>query len=142
MELTMPDDDYDEHDDHDQQYDDEEENKPSHQIAVKKTPKLPALFEDLGFGRVTTKDKLSFTYNDGTLKATVKRPSGVSQTTVRNVKAGFKSMTEFDPNEMASRSERNGHIRRMYKQGLSQQQLAEQFGLSQSMINRIVNSSD
>lgn len=124
--------------DHDEQY--EHDNKqPRHELAVPTQPKLPALFADLGLGRVSTKDKLTIAYGDGTIKATVKRTSGVTQTVVRNVKAGFRSMTEFDPGEMRNKAERNSHIRRLYKQGLTQVQLGEQFGLSQSMINRIIN---
>lgn len=134
----MPNDDYNQHEDDDQYGDDDEEQSPR-EVAVPNQPKLPALFADLGLGRVSTKDKLTITYGDGTIKATVKRTSGVTQTVVRNVKAGFRSMTEFDPGEMRNKDERNEHIRRLYKQGLTQQQLAEQFGLSQSMINRIIN---
>lgn len=117
----------------------DDDGNGSHELIPQKKPKIPALFQDLGLGTVTTKDKFSVSYSGGVLKATVKRSSGVSQTVLREVGSGFRAMTEFDPGEMKSKTERNNHIRKAASKGATQQDLAEQFGLSQSMINRIVN---
>lgn len=120
-------------------HDNEGYDDDSHELIPQQKPKIPALFQSLGLGTVTTKDKFSVSYSGGMLKATVKRPSGVSQTVLRSVGSGFKAMTEFDPSQMTSKDERNSHIRKAAAKGATQQELAEQFGLSQSMINRIVN---
>lgn len=119
--------------------DDGYKDEPSSNLVSQNKPKIPALFKDLGLGSVSTKDKFTISYSGGTLKATVKRRSGVAQTVVRNVQVGFRVMTEFDPDEMKSKEDRNRYIREAVNKGLTQQQVAEQFGLSQSMVNRIVN---
>jgi len=129
---------------HDDDYEDYSDDEPAEDdaptaLVPQQRPKVSELMESLGLGRVTTKDKFNVSYSAGTLKATVKRPDGVTQSVLRTVKSGFRSMTEFDPSEMRSKDERNDHIRRLYVKGATQHELAEQFGLSQSMINRIVN---
>jgi hypothetical protein len=126
------------HEDDDGYMEDEDE-ADNKQVEVHK-PKLPGLFKDLGLGGVSTKDKFKIAYSDGTLSVTVKRPSGVTQTVTRNVEAGFRALTEFDPVEMKNKAERNKHIHKAAKKGMSQQQIADQFGLSQSMVNKIINS--
>lgn len=116
----------------------EDEDNGSSNIVPQNKPKLPALFKDLGLGTVSTKDKFTVSYSGGTLKATVKRPTGVAQTVIRSVGAGFRALTEFDPNAMKSKAERNTYIRSAAKDGKTQQELAEQFGLSQSMISKVI----
>jgi hypothetical protein len=125
--------------DSDDDYDYEDEDaEPKSNLPAKHRPKIPQLFQDLGLGSVSTKDKFTMKYADGTLKVAVKRKDGVSQTVQRNVAAGFRSMTEFNPAEMVSKGQRNAEIRRRYKKGATQQELAELFGLSQAMISRII----
>ncbi len=112
-----------------------DENLP----VLKAKPPLPVLLESLGFGKVTTKDKIKISYGNGRLKASVTQPDGVTQTVSRSLGSGFGSKTEFDPGKMQSKDHRNKEIRRLYKQGATQDDLAQQCGLSQAMINRIVN---
>lgn len=114
---------------------DNNENLP---VPVAK-PQLPALLESLGLGKVTTKDKIKISYAGGVLKASVTQPNGVTHTANRSVGSGFRSATEFDPGQMRSKDDRNNEIRRRYAQGATQDDLAGQFGLSQAMINKIVN---
>lgn len=101
--------------------------------------KLPQLFQDLGLGKVSTNDKFTIKYSDGSLKVSVKRSDGVTQTVNRHVSSGFRAMTEFNPTDMASKDDRNDEIRRRYKNRETQQELAELFGLSQAMISNIVS---
>lgn len=117
----------------DGEHDDEQENLPA-----PSQPKLPQLFRELGLGSVSTKDTFTMKYSEGTLKVSVKRRDGVTQTVQRNVSSGFRSMTEFDPSEMHDKANRNDEIRRRYRKGATQQDLAEIFGLSQAMISRII----
>jgi hypothetical protein len=117
--------------------DDEGEGSPNN-LPVPSQPKLPQLFHDLGLGNVSTKDTFTMKYSDGTLKVSVKRKNGVSQTVQRNVSSGFRAVTEFDPAEMENKEARNADIRKRYKKGATQQDLAELFGLSQAMISRII----
>jgi hypothetical protein len=128
----------DDHDSNDQHDWDEE---PQSNLPVPHQPRLPQLFRDLGLGNVNTSDTFTIKYSDGTLKVAVKRKNGVSQTVQRNVSAGFRAITEFDPAEMASKDERNAEIRKRYKRGATQQELGELFGLSQPMISRIIAES-
>ncbi|WP_186169776.1 helix-turn-helix domain-containing protein [Burkholderia gladioli] len=107
-------------------------------VATQK-PTLPALLSEVGLGTVSTDDNVNLSYKGGILKASVRRPDGVTQTSMRSVTSGFRSMTEFNPDDMKNKEERNKHIRMLYRRGATQQDLADQFGLSQSMINRIVN---
>ena len=123
--------------DNDYDFDNEDEEPPSN-LPAPSQPKLPQLFRDLGLGNVSTKDTFTMKYSDGTLKVSVKRKDGVSQTVQRNVSSGFRAMTEFNPAEMASKDARNAEIRKRYKKGATQQDLAELFGLSQAMISRII----
>lgn len=120
-------------------YDDDgygnDENLPVPQAKAQ----LPTLLESLGLGRVTTKDKIKVSYRDGVLKASVTQPDGVTRTANRSVGSGFSSGTEFNPAEMKSKDDRNDEIRRRYRKGATQDDLAQQTGLSQAMINRIVN---
>jgi len=125
--------------DTDDDYDFDDDDEPQSNLPAPHQPKLPQLFRDLGLGGVSTKDTFTIKYSDGTLKVAVKRKDGVSQTVQRNVSAGFRAMTEFDPTEMASKDERNAEIRKRYKRGATQQELAELFGLSQAMISRIIS---
>jgi hypothetical protein len=120
-------------------YDDDDENSNGNELIPRHQPKIPALFKDLGLGTVSTKDKFTISYAGGTLKASVKRRDGVAHTVIRNVGSGFRAMTEFNPDEMKSKEERNKYIRQAAASGQTQQQIAQQFGLSQSMVNRIVN---
>ncbi len=121
-------------------YDDDDGYDNGDKLPVPKAkPQLPALLESLGFGKVTTKDEIKISYRDGVLKASVKQPNGVTQTANRSVGSGFSSGTEFNPAEMKSKDDRNNEIRRRYRAGATQDDLAQQFGLSQAMINRIVN---
>jgi hypothetical protein len=116
----------------------EDDDEPRNNLPVSHQPKIPQLFNDLGLGGVSTKDKFTIKYSGGTLKVAVKRKDGVSQTVQRNVKAGFREMTEFDPAVMTDKDERNAEICKRYKKGATQQDLAELFGLSQAMISRII----
>ncbi|MBU2774159.1 hypothetical protein HMI48_09720 [Acidithiobacillus ferrooxidans] len=118
---------------------DEDDEGLRNSLLPQNAPKLPALFKELGLGGVSTQDKFKIAYADGTLKVMVKRKSGVAQTAIRNVAAGFRALTEFAPDEMKSKAERNAYIRRAVASGVTQQAAGEQFGLSQSMVNRIVN---
>lgn len=117
---------------------DDDDDEPQNTLPVPHQPKIPQLFNDLGLGGVSTKDTFTIKYSGGTLKVAVKRKGGVSQTVQRNVKAGFRVMTEFDPASIADKDERNAEIRMRYKKGATQQELAELFGLSQAMISRII----
>ena len=106
---------------------------------VKQRHPVPALFERMGIEKVSPKDKFSITYQDGLLRAVVKRSDGKTETATKHVKGnGFQEMSIFDPDEM-SKHDRNSLIRKKYKSGESQASLAETFGLSQAMISRIVN---
>ena len=118
---------------------DEDDEGVGKSLAPQSTPKLPALFKELGLGSVSTKDKFTIAYSGGTLKATVKRQSGVAQTAIRHVGSGFRALTEFDPDDMKNKAERDAYIRQTVASGATQQSVGEQFGLSQSMVNRIVN---
>jgi|GEM_PF-1663492 len=117
---------------------DDESEGSSNNLPAKSQPKIPQLFRDLGLGGVSTKDTFNIKYSDGTLKVSVKRKDGVSQTVQRNVSSGFRAMSEFNPAEMESKDVRNAEIRKRYKRGNTQQELAEIFGLSQAMISRII----
>lgn len=131
-------DDYDDdHDDHDGPEDDSHGSQRN--LPVTQGPRIPQLFRDLGLGGVSTQDTFTIKYANNTLKVAVKRSSGVSQTVQRNVRAGFRAMTQFDPAEMTGISERNAEIRRRYRAGATQQELADLFGLSQAMISRITS---
>lgn len=119
---------------------DEDEHDEEDSPVSRNQPKIPALFRDLGLGSVSTKDKFTISYEAGTLKASVKRSDGVAHTVIRNVHSGFRAMTEFDPDTMRNKAERNKYIRQAVAGGARQKQVAEQFGLSQAMVNRIVNA--
>lgn len=108
--------------------------------APRRPASIPALFDELGIGRVSTNDKFTVSYQGGMLKATVKHADGVAKTVVREVGTGFRAMTEFDPAEMRSKEDRNRQIRKLVNKGATQQEVAEEFGLSQSMVNKIINS--
>lgn len=100
---------------------------------------VPELFERMGIDKVSPKDKFSITYQDGLIRAVVKRRSGKTEAATKHVKGnGFQELSIFDPSEMSKR-DRNSLIRTKYKSGESQASLAETFGLSQAMISRIVN---
>lgn len=107
---------------------------------VRKTHPVPAMFEHLGMAKVKPSDSFTITYNDGMLEASIKRRSGQTETVSKVVKGnGFQEMTAFDPNCM-SKSERNDLIKRKHQKGESQEKLARKFGLTQSMISRIIRS--
>jgi len=109
------------------------------ELEVRGAHPVPALFERLGIERVTPKDKFTITYDDGLIRAVVKRKGGKTETTTKHVTGnGFQEMSVFDPDEM-SKKDRNALIRKKYKSGEAQASLAETFGLSQAMISRIVN---
>lgn len=105
---------------------------------VKPKHNLPVLLASLGLGDVSTKDEIKVQYRNGMITASVKQPDGVTQTARQTVRAGFKMATEFDPNSMG-KDDRNDLIRQEYRRGRTQTELAMQFGLSQSMIQRIVS---
>lgn len=127
---------HDTDDDYDGAVEDSHEDQQQN-LPVSQGPKIPQLFRDLGLGGVSTQDTFTIKYANNTLKVAVKRKSGVSQTVQRNVQAGFRAMTQFDPAEMTGISERNAEICRRYKAGATQQELADFFGLSQTMISKI-----
>lgn len=108
-------------------------------VESKKKHPIPALFEQLEIPAVKPSDRFTLTYRDGLLKAHVKRSSGQSVSAVKRVKGGFVGFTQFDPDQM-SRTDRNELIRSMYAKGVRQKELEGTFGLTQSMISRIVRS--
>lgn len=125
--------------------DNDEDGSDGRQIAPANDgqPALPTLFRKLGLGKVTLGDSFTMEYKPKTktLNVTVKRPGGVTQRVSRHVEGGFNVASEYDANAM-DKSERNRIIRRLAARGQTQQELAQQFGLSQAMINRIVNDND
>jgi len=115
-------------------YDLSEQNEP------KKQHPVPALLGSMGIDTIKTSDEFSITYKNGILKANVQRTNGLSETVIKSVKGnGFSQMTTFEPNEMTTH-QRNNLIQTLYKQGNTQKNLSEMFGLSQAMISIIVNS--
>jgi Mor family transcriptional regulator len=105
--------------------------KPKHPV--------PALFEHLGIQGVKSSDSFLISYRDGLLEARVKRASGTTETAVKTINGnGFHQMTQFDPEQM-TRTERNELIRNKYAKGERQTSLEKIFGLSQSMISKIVS---
>jgi hypothetical protein len=127
--------DYD--DDEQDSYDPDNEND-NYVPAVRPQPKLPALIESLGLGSVSIKDKITVVYENGGIKASVKRANGVTETVHRILGAGFNSTTQYYPDTSKSKDHRNEAIRTLRRGGATQAALAHQFGLSQSMIQRIV----
>jgi hypothetical protein len=113
---------------------------PSDNLPVKRSSHaaVPAMFEQLGIRHVRTSDRFKVEYRNGVMTASVTRESGHAETVVKRVKGGFVGYTSYDPAAM-TRSERNELIQQRYKEGLTQTQLAAMFGLSQSMIAKIVS---
>jgi len=105
----------------------------------KKIHPIQALFDHFGIVEVSPEDSLSFTSTDGMLEVNVKRASGKTENIKKFVGGGFEELTTFDPDHM-NRENRNILIKKLHANGGTEQSLAKKFGLSQSMISRIVNS--
>jgi hypothetical protein len=112
------------------------------EIAKATVAALPALFDELGITKVKRDDRFSLDYSEGLLEVRVKRKSGLTETAMVRVSgSGFHQMSSFDPDQM-DKPDRNKLICTLYKNGRGETQevLGRKFGLSQAMINRIVNS--
>lgn len=101
---------------------------------------VPELFASLGIKHVTKADEFSITYKNGLIKANVRRADGSVNTVVKSVSGnGFIQFTSVNQEEFEP-GERDQRIRDKYKEGCTQKDIAEYFGLSQSMISAIVRS--
>lgn len=113
------------------------------EIAQSNGHPIPSLFNSLGIANVKTGDQFTINYSGGIIEASVKRKSGKTETAMMHVKSagGFSQLTTFDPDQM-SKKERNELIKKLKNSGETQQKLGKKFGLSQTMISKIINSDD
>lgn len=85
-----------------------------------------------GLGIDVTRDKFKVTGAAGVIVAHVAKASGqVVSARIRG--RSFKQMTQFDPNEI-SVSERRQLEKQMYDDGLTQSEIADLLGVSQSLV--------
>lgn len=106
-------------------------------VPVQSSKAIPAVFEFLGVGRVSTKDIFSIEYAAGFVTATINRKDGSTEVVRKHIKGGFTEVTSYDP-ALMNRKQRDEVIHQLRDDGFTQSQIARRIGFTQATVSNVL----
>ena len=106
-------------------------------IPAQSAKAIPAVFEFLGVGKVSTKDRFSIEYAAGFVTATIDRRGGSTEVVRKHIKGGFTEVTSYDP-ELMDRKQRDEVIHQLRDDGFTQSQIARRIGFTQATVSNVL----